>query len=222
MKRIFDIVCSLFALLVLSPILVFVSIILRFTGEREIFYRQDRMGRGGKTFGLYKFATMLKESPNIGTGIYTQKGDPRILPFGQFLRKTKINELPQILNILLGDMSIIGPRPLIPAQFHIYPDEAKKVIVQVRPGLSGIGSIVFRDEEAIVTNNPLGFKRCYDELIMPYKGQLEVWYVHHRSFWLDALLIFLTVWVVICPASKRWRTVLHELPDPPLELRKWL
>lgn len=222
MNRIFDIVCALITLIFLSPIFVIVSIILSLTGEGEIFYRQERVGRDGKIFGLYKFATMLKDSPNIGTGIYTQKGDPRILPFGQFFRKTKINELPQILNILLGDMSLIGPRPLVPAQFNIYAEEARNIIMQVRPGLSGIGSIVFRDEETIVTNNPLGYKRCYDEVIMPYKAELEMWYVRHQSFWLYVLLIILTAWVVIFPASKVWRTVFKDLPAPPLELTEWL
>lgn len=217
-KRAIDIVCSFLALLVLLPLFVIVAVVLRFTGEHEVFYRQQRVGRGGELFGLYKFATMLKNSPNIGTGIYTQRGDPRILPVGRILRKTKINELPQILNILFGDMSIIGPRPLVPAQFNIYGDEAKTEIVKVRPGLSGIGSIVFRDEESFVTNSPLGYKRCYDEVIMPYKGALEMYYVSHRSLAMDILLILLTFWVVVFPSSTSWRKLLKDLPIAPSEL----
>lgn len=218
LKRIIDFVCALSALFVLVPLFLVVAVVLRFTGEGEIFYRQARVGRNGETFGLFKFATMLKDSPNIGTGIYTQAGDPRILPFGRLLRKTKINELPQILNILFGDMSIIGPRPLVSSQFNLYSDEARREIVKVRPGLSGVGSIFFRDEESIVSNSPLGYKRCYDEVIMPYKAALEMYYVQRQCFYLDTLLILLTVWVVIFPASSGWRNFLKDLPTPPAEL----
>ena len=102
MKRTLDVVLSFLALVVLVPFLLPVAVILRFTGEGEVFYIQERVGLGGNSFGLYKFATMLKNSPNIGAGEITVRGDPRVLPFGQFLRKTKLNELPQLWNILLG------------------------------------------------------------------------------------------------------------------------
>ena len=103
------------ALVLLSPLLLPLMFILRVTGEGEIFFPQSRVGRGGKDFKLYKFATMLKDSPNMGTGTVTVKNDPRVLPMGGFLRKTKINELPQLINIFNGDMSVIGPRPSNPA-----------------------------------------------------------------------------------------------------------
>ena len=109
MERFFDIFFSGLALLVLSPLLVPIVLILRFSGEGEIFFLQERIGKGGQVFKLFKFATMLKDSPNIGTGTVTMKGDPRVLPVGKFLRKTKINELPQLLNIFFGDTSVIGP-----------------------------------------------------------------------------------------------------------------
>lgn len=219
MKRIIDIVLSLIALLILSPLLVPIAIILRFSGEGEIFYRQQRIGRKGQPFGLYKFATMLKESPNIGTGTHTTKNDPRVLPVGGFLRKTKINELPQLLNILLGDMSIIGPRPTVQAHFALYPEAARREIEKVRPGLSGIGSIVFRDEETILSTSPLGYKKCYDEVIAPYKATLEQWYVTHQSVLLDFLLIGITVWVVLFPSSRIHRSLFTDLPQPPAELQ---
>jgi lipopolysaccharide/colanic/teichoic acid biosynthesis glycosyltransferase len=117
MLRVLDFGFSAIALLVLMPLLLPVCILLRFTGEGEVFYAQTRIGLNGKTFKLLKFATMLKNSPQIGAGAITVTNDPRVLPIGRFLRKTKINELPQILNILLGDMSIVGPRPLMPQQF---------------------------------------------------------------------------------------------------------
>ena len=109
MERIFDIVFSTAALLFLSPLILPIVIVLRFSGEGEVFFLQERIGKNGKLFKLFKFATMLKDSPNLGTGTVTMKNDPRILPVGKFLRTTKNNELPQLLNIFLGDMSIIGP-----------------------------------------------------------------------------------------------------------------
>jgi lipopolysaccharide/colanic/teichoic acid biosynthesis glycosyltransferase len=117
MKRFLDVVLSFLALMVLAPFLLPVVAILRFTGEGEIFYIQERVGRGGNSFGLYKFATMLKNSPNIGAGEITVQGDSRVLPFGKLLRKTKLNELPQLWNIFIGDMSIVGPRPMVPSTF---------------------------------------------------------------------------------------------------------
>lgn len=147
MKRFFDILLTSLAVLVLSPLLVPIMIILKLTGEHYIFYCQERVGKDRKPFGLMKFATMLKDSPNIGTGDITTRHDPRVLPFGRFLRKTKINELPQLFNILKGDMSIIGPRPLTPRNFAYYSPEIQQAIGELRPGLSGIGSVIFRDEE---------------------------------------------------------------------------
>ena len=144
MERFLDILFSGLALLALSPLLVPIVIILKFSGEGEVFFFQERIGKDGKLFKLYKFATMLKDSPNLGTGTVTMRDDPRVLPVGKFLRKTKINELPQLLNIFLGDMSVIGPRPLTAQTFGSYSDNTKAVISQVRPGLSGVGSIIFR------------------------------------------------------------------------------
>ena len=121
MDRFFDILFSGIALLLLSPLLVPIVITLRLTGEGEVFFLQERIGKGGENFKLFKFATMLKNSPNIGTGTVTMRGDPRVLPVvGTFLRKTKINELPQLLNIFFGDMSIIGPMPLTTQTFGAY------------------------------------------------------------------------------------------------------
>ena len=113
LKRIFDVIFSSAVILFLAPIFIPVIIILLLTGEGEVFYMQERIGKNKKAFHIYKFVTMIKNSPNIGNGIYTAEGDPRILPFGKFLRKTKINEMPQIFNIFLGSMSFVGPRPLI-------------------------------------------------------------------------------------------------------------
>ncbi|WP_127904122.1 sugar transferase [Solirhodobacter olei] len=220
MQRILDIVFSGSALLILSPLLLPVAILLRLTGEGEIFFRQNRVGKGGGYFGLIKFATMLKNSPNLGTGTVTLQDDPRVLPIGRFLRKSKINELPQLVNILLGDMSVIGPRPQTKRCFDAFSEGSQVAITTVRPGLSGIGSIVFRREEELMhsATNPNAF---YDNVIMPYKGALEEWYVHRQGVGLYFLLIGLTIWVVVAPRSSiAWR-LFPDLPSPPLELAEF-
>lgn len=214
LQRFLDIVLCASALLVLSPLWAFVMVVLRLTGEREVFFRQQRIGLGGQHFDLLKFATMMKESPNMGTGTVTLKDDPRVLPLGRVLRKTKVNELPQLLNVLKGDMSLIGPRPQTPRCFDAFPEQSQRAIVTVRPGLSGVGSIVFRAEEDMM-HSAADPDRFYDEFIMPYKGQLEEWYVGHQGVGIYLLLIFLTVWVVVCPGSKLMHSLLPELPAPP-------
>lgn len=214
MQRFLDILLSGFALLLLSPLLLPIAIALRLTGEGEVFYVQDRVGRVGKPFGLFKFATMLKASPNLGTGTVTVKDDPRVLPLGRFLRSTKINELPQLLNILRGDMSIIGPRPQTRRCFDAFPPASQQQIVQVRPGLSGIGSILFRAEEDLMHASAEP-ERFYDTVIMPYKGALEEWYVRHRGLRTYVLCIALTVWVVLFPDSRIVWKAFPGLPRPP-------
>lgn len=211
--RIFDILLSLVALSLLSPVLIPVVLLLRTTGEGEVFYKQKRIGRGGQEFDLFKFATMLKNSPNIGSGTLTVKDDPRILPVGKFLRKSKINELPQLLNILLGDMSVIGPRPMTEQTFSAYSSASQEAIKSVRPGLSGVGSIIFRGEEDMLGGmaDPTLF---YHQEIGPYKGALEEWYVNKVSIYLYFLSIFLTVWVVLLPKSKLAWILFRDLPTP--------
>jgi len=217
MQRLLDILLSGAALLVLSPLLVPVAVILRLTGEGEVFFGQNRVGRDGRHFRLLKFATMLKNSPNMGTGTVTLKADPRVLPVGRFLRKTKINELPQLLNILKGDMSLIGPRPQTQRCFDAFPERSQNAIVTVRPGLSGLGSIVFRGEEDMMhaANDP---DRVYDQVIMPYKGLLEEWYVQHKGVATYLALIALTLWVVLRPASTLVWRIFPDLPAPPDEI----
>lgn len=213
MQRTLDILLSGLALLVLSPLLVPVLLLLRLSGEGEVFFRQNRVGLGGVSFGLMKFATMLKNSPSMGTGEVTVKHDPRVLPVGRFLRKTKLNELPQLINILKGDMSIIGPRPQTRRCFDAFPAVSQAEIVKVRPGLSGIGSIVFRDEEEMM-HSAQDPERFYDEAIMPYKGALEEWYVANRGLGTYVLCILLTVWVVLFPRSRMVWRVFPTLPKP--------
>jgi lipopolysaccharide/colanic/teichoic acid biosynthesis glycosyltransferase len=155
----------------------------------------------------------------MGTGFITTKNDPRVLPVGRILRKTKLNELPQIFNIFLGDMSIVGPRPQVPKHFEIYSGDVKSELKKIRPGLTGIGSIFFRDEEKILEKNKhLSYEECYNNVIAPYKGRLELWYVKHRSIGLYLALIFVTAWVVFFPESKLHLKLFKSLPEPPREL----
>ncbi len=221
MDRFFDILLSGIALFLLSPLFVLIVIILKLTGEGEVFFLQDRIGMGGKKFKLYKFATMLKNSPNIGTGTVTMKGDPRVLPVGGILRKTKINELPQLLNILFGNMSIIGPRPLTSQTFGAYNEITQSQIKKVRPGLSGVGSIIFRGEEEIMhgANASVDF---YENIIAPYKGTLEEWYVSNKSLYIYFVAIFVTFWTVLIPNTEMAWRVFRDLPVPPDELKKSL
>ena len=162
---------------------------------------------------------MLKDSPSMGTGTVTMKNDPRVLPAGKFLRKTKINELPQLLNVFIGHMSLVGPRPQTPRCFDAFPDEAKNIIAQVKPGLSGIGPIVFRGEEDILEghSDTLDF---YDNVIGPYKGEVEAWYVGKQDLIAYFSLILLTVWVVLFPKSDLVWRLFKDLPSPPDVLKK--
>lgn len=218
MRRFLDILISGAGIIILSPLLLVTILVLRFTGEGEVFYRQSRVGANGARFGLLKFATMLKNSEQMGTGTITVKDDPRVLPVGRFLRKTKINELPQLWNILIGDMSIVGPRPQDQRCFDAFPEQSQRAIVSVEPGLTGIGSIVFRDEEEMMhaSQDP---DHYYDHVIMPYKGLLEEWYVLHKGVRVYLLCIFLTAWVVIAPNSSIVWRAFSDLPEPPEELR---
>jgi lipopolysaccharide/colanic/teichoic acid biosynthesis glycosyltransferase len=211
-KRFFDIVFSVVALIILLPLFIPIIILLLLTGEHEVFFRQDRVGYHNKIFRIWKFATMLKNSPNMGHGDVTVRKDPRITAIGRFLRISKLNELPQLINILTGDMSFVGPRPLMKVGFDRYTEEMKEKVYRVKPGLTGIGSIVFRDEELIITKSSLPPHECYRQVILPYKGAVEVWYQQHVSFYTDFMILFLTAWYIIFPNSGLVHKIFPSLP----------
>jgi len=217
-KRFCDFVVALIALLILSPFFLVIMVILRFTGEGEVFYRQRRIGKNTETFGIWKFATMLKDSPNIGTGSQTLRHDPRVTSVGRFLRATKINELPQVINVITGEMSLVGPRPQVLVDSDVYPADVRAAIYSVTPGITGIGSIVFRDEELLLSQPGVDPRDFYVNTIAPYKAALELWYLEHRSLLTDARLLFLTVWVVLRPNST---IVYRSFPDLPAR-PEWL
>ena len=214
-KRFFDIMISTLAILLLSPLLLPIIFLLKLSSEGEVFYFQERIGMYNKPFKIFKFATMLKDSSKMKGGYITVKNDPRLTFMGGFLRKSKINELPQLFNIFLGHMSVIGPRPVMHISFESYPKNIQKVIYNVKPGLSGIGSIIFRDEEEIITNiktNGGDILDFYKNTIYPFKGNLELWYQENKSFFLDFQLIFLTAWVIFFTDSRIYEKWFKDLP----------
>lgn len=214
-KRLFDFILALIALVILSPFLIPISIILLLTGEHEVLYLQKRVGYKNSRFQIWKFATMMKNSSKMGTGSLTVRNDPRVLPIGKFLRKTKINELPQLVNVLIGNMSFVGPRPQMEVDFFKFSEHVQDVIYNSNPGITGIGSIIFRDEEKWISNAPGDKHEFYKNHIAPYKGELEIWYQKHLSFYTDFMLIFLTAWAIIAPESELVYSVFNDLPERP-------
>tara|TARA_Y100000022_G_scaffold179335_1_gene170507 strand:- start:21 stop:683 length:663 start_codon:yes stop_codon:yes gene_type:complete len=215
--RFFDIFFSTLFILLLTPFFFIIAIFLKFTGEGEIFFLQKRVGIDEKLFKVIKFVTMLKESPHTETGSVTIKNDPRILKYGNFLRKTKINELPQLINILLGDMSFIGPRPLTLDVFNKYPLEIRKKISKIKPGLSGIGSIYFRNEENFLSSS--SFQSNFYQSLVNYKGRLEMWYIDNISIKNYFYLIALTI-IVLFYSNINFNKIFLKLPKAPKEIEK--
>ena len=213
LKRIIDLLIAIIALTLLSPILIPCIIILLFTGEHKVFYFQKRLGYKNRIFNICKFATMLQNSPNIGTGEITLRNDPRVTKFGKILRITKVNELPQIINVFIGDMSIVGPRPLMEVSFKQYPEAVQQKIYNCKPGMTGIGSLIFRDEEKIVSDAP-DPKAMYKNIYL-YKGELELWYQGKASLYTDFMIIFLTAWSILFPQNKLTGKIFKDLPKRP-------
>ena len=204
-KRFFDLIFSVILLILMLPLFILISFLLRFSGEGYIFYFQQRIGKNNIPFQIWKFATMLKDSVNMKGGIITVKNDPRITYFGNFLRKSKINETPQLINIFLGHMSFVGPRPVMQESLDAYPEHIKNKIYRVKPGLTGLGSIIFRDEEGLITNaDKMGIDKWkfYKEKIYPYKGDIELYYQKNKNIFMDIKILIFTILVVLGVDSK--------------------
>lgn len=191
-KRAFDILCSFLGLTVLSPVLLVVSVLVAVTSPGGVFFRQERIGKDGRPFRIFKFRSMRKD--NAGLKI-TTGNDSRITPVGRFLRKSKIDELPQLINVLVGDMSFVGPRPEVADYVNLYTPYQRQVLL-VRPGITGLASIRFRNENDLLTasDDP---NRTYVEQIMPRKIDLDLEYIPRASVFYDIKLIFQTFAVVI-------------------------
>lgn len=217
LKRALDIFVAGSVLAVLAVPLAIIVLVLKLTGEREAFYLQERVGYLGRRIRVTKFVTMVKDSPNIGAKDITLRDDPRVLPFGKLLRKTKLNEVPQFWDVLVGKLSLVGWRPLMPEGFADYPQAVREKIVEVKPGLTGIGSLVFRDEESIIAKAQAegrDLRACYREDIMPYKGALEVWYAEHQGLVTDLKILVGTAIAVLLPNWKGYAGWFDGLPSP--------
>lgn len=194
-KRAFDATAATVGILALAPLLLIIALLIRVTSPGPVLFRQERVGRGGRPFLIYKFRTMRVQAEK--TGQLTVGRDPRVTPVGRVLREWKLDELPQLFNVLKGDMSLVGPRPEVPRYVARY-DEEQRQVLSVRPGVTDLASIEFRDENALLAGrrNP---ELYYLERIMPRKLELNLEYVRRQNFWFDLRIIFLTVWRVISP-----------------------
>jgi lipopolysaccharide/colanic/teichoic acid biosynthesis glycosyltransferase len=194
-KRWFDIAFAALALLLLCPLLLAVALWVRLDSPGPVFFRQQRVGRGGQLFGIYKFRTMRTGAEAAGPQI-TVGQDARITRAGAWLRRSKVDELPQFLNVLRGDMSVVGPRPEVPRYVAQYPADVRQAVLSVRPGITDLASIEFRDESALLarSSDP---ERTYVEQILPAKLRHAQQYVRTRSLWLDLRIIARTVLTVL-------------------------
>ncbi len=209
LKRLFDITASLFALCVLGPVIAIAAIIVRLTSKGPAFYCATRAGVGGEPFTLFKLRTMRVDQGD-GASAITGHSDPRVFPFGSLLRKTKIDELPQLWNILRGDMSIVGPRPEDMVNVERFYGELGMATLAIRPGLSGVGSIYnyTQGEEMLVGDNP---EEIYARDLLPTKLALEMTYIRNASFAYDLQLIFRTMVAIVQIASGR--KTFSDLPE---------
>lgn len=218
-KRAGDLFVALVVLVIISLPLLLVILALRFTAEGKVFYTQTRIGRNGVKFGMVKFATMLQDSPNMALGHITVRDDPRVTPVGKYLRSSKVNELPQLFNVIGGTMSWVGPRPLVQRALDAYTEVGRAMILRVKPGITGIGSLYFRDEEGLIAQLGDDVRVVYDEVIAPYKEDLERWYTQHASVWVDFKIILLTALAVVSPQAISLDAWFSALPAEPTRLR---
>jgi lipopolysaccharide/colanic/teichoic acid biosynthesis glycosyltransferase len=193
-KRLFDILFSVLVLLIITPILVFISILIKIGSKGPVFFRQVRIGKGGKEFKIFKFRTMVLAAEK--NGLLTIGGrDPRVTSIGYYLRKFKLDELPQFLNVFLGDMSIVGPRPEVKKYVELYTQEQRKVL-SVRPGITDYASILYKNENDVLATYP-NPEKAYIEIVMPHKLKINLDYLANQSFWMDLKIIALTAKGVI-------------------------
>lgn len=213
-KNLCDYLGALFLLFLLSPLFFLTAFLLLLLNKR-VFYAKSRMGFQSKSFTILKFVTMIPNSHHMPHGTMTIGNDPRITPIGRILRKIKIDELPQLWNVLKGEMSFVGPRPLDQSEFDCYDEEVKTNIYSVKPGITGIGSVIFRNEDKILSHPSVAPSVLYKEFIAPYKGQLELWYLEHRSFYVDFMLLLLTIVAIFSNNDRIVYRVFPSLPQRP-------
>jgi lipopolysaccharide/colanic/teichoic acid biosynthesis glycosyltransferase len=198
-QRYFDIIIALVALILLFPLCAAIALVVRLSSRGPAIFRQTRVGRAGREFRILKFRTMIVDSPSGGP-LVTVTRDPRITTVGAFLRKTKLDELPQLVNVLRGEMSIVGPRPEVPKYVALYPRDACIAVLAVRPGMTDYSSIVLRDEQGLLAmeEDP---ERYYCDHLIPYKLALGAHYARTRTLAQDVRLILLTLVAIVAPDS---------------------
>ncbi|MBL3590169.1 MAG: sugar transferase [gamma proteobacterium endosymbiont of Lamellibrachia anaximandri] len=194
-KRLFDLLLTLPGLLLLLPLMAVIALWVWLDSPGPVLFRQQRVGRGGVSFALLKFRSMRVDAEKLGPKV-TVGADPRITRSGQFLRKSKLDELPQLFNVVMGQMSLVGPRPEVPEYVAHYPAEIHDKVFSVPPGITDLASIEFRNENAMLegADDPVA---TYLNEIMPIKLDYYVSYVEQRSLWLDLQIIFRTFWAVV-------------------------
>lgn len=193
-KRSFDLLFSLAGIALFSPVMLAIAVLIKFTSPGPILYRGTRIGQFGNPFRLLKFRTMVVNADKIG-GPSTADDDPRVTPIGRVLRKYKLDELPQLFNVLTGQMSFVGPRPEVPAEVALYTPEQRKLL-RVPPGITDWASMRFHNEGEILkgSTNP---HQTYHEKIRPEKIRLGLEYIEKRSFWVDLRILFATVSLIV-------------------------
>jgi lipopolysaccharide/colanic/teichoic acid biosynthesis glycosyltransferase len=194
-KRQFDFICSLLGLVVLSPVFLAIALAVKLDSRGPVFFRQERVGKNGKNFRIYKFRTMVKDAPRLGQHFTTKTTDARITKNGAFLRSHNIDELPQLVNVVLGEMSLVGPRPEVPEIVKLYTDGQKKVL-SVRPGLTDYASLEFRREGEIMAESG-NLYEDYVNKVLPRKVEMQLKYVKEQSLVTDLKLIFSTIGKVL-------------------------
>jgi len=193
-KRVVDIIFSIIGIIISAPILIFFILLIFVTGESSPVFITYRVGKNNMLFRMFKLRTMKKhKEKEMMNSPLTAYNDERISFLGKFLRFSKIDELPQFFNILNGDLSFVGPRPLLPEVFDYYDEKTKKILSKMTPGVTGIASLVFRDEHSLFSKTNLSHEEFYKKEIAPAKGKLEHWYFHNRGFWIDLKILIFTV-----------------------------
>ena len=190
-KRLFDIIFSFFGLILVSPLFLFIGILIKRESPGPAFYRGKRVGKNGKEFRIFKFRSMVLDAEKIG-GPSTSADDPRLLKIGKFLKKHNLDELPQLINILKGEMSFVGPRPEVPSEVETYDEETKKIILSVKPGITDLATLS-NIHEGEILRGAADPHEAYRKLIKPQKLSLAKQYVKNRSFWLDLKIILKTL-----------------------------
>jgi lipopolysaccharide/colanic/teichoic acid biosynthesis glycosyltransferase len=213
-KRTLDVVASALGLLVLSPVFAVVAAIIKLDSPGPVFFRQTRVGRGGRPFRIYKFRSMVADAERAGTAL-TVRADPRITRVGGFIRRSKLDELPQLVNVLVGDMSIVGPRPEVPEYMQFYTPDQRAVLIAMRPGITDYAAILFRDESSLLDGerDPVD---VYRRVIMPAKFACYERYSREIGVLNDLRVLVATALVLVTGRVPRWLGVEHRLKMPPL------